>query len=61
MIHNLREAFNDLLNENDWMDESTRKVARVKVSQVIFLTEDVDSFVSQMINIIHLSRFRRML
>lgn len=39
MIHNLREAFNDLLNENDWMDESTRKVARVKVSQVIFLTE----------------------
>lgn len=30
MIHNLREAFNDLLNENDWMDESTRKVARVK-------------------------------
>lgn len=39
MIHNLREAFNDLLNENDWMDESTRKVARVKVSQVIILTE----------------------
>ena len=33
MIHNLREAFNDLLNENDWMDQSTRKVARVKVSQ----------------------------
>lgn len=39
MIHNLREAFNDLLNENDWMDESTRKVARVKVSQIIYLTE----------------------
>lgn len=30
MIHNLREAFNELLDENDWMDASTRKVARVK-------------------------------
>lgn len=37
MIHNLREAFNDLLNENDWMDESTRKVARVKVGQIIYM------------------------
>lgn len=26
MIHNLREAFNELLEENDWMDQETKKV-----------------------------------
>lgn len=32
MIYNLREVFNDFLNENDWMDEFMWKVVRVKVS-----------------------------
>jgi membrane metallo-endopeptidase-like protein 1 len=26
MIHNIREAFNELLNLNDWMDSETREV-----------------------------------
>ena len=30
MIHDIREAFNELLEENDWMDPETRKVAEVK-------------------------------
>ena len=25
MIHDIREAFNELLEENDWMDPETRK------------------------------------
>ena len=31
MIHNIRDAFYDLLTEADWMDEETRSVAREKV------------------------------
>ena len=34
MIHNLREAFNDLLMENDWMDDATRAVAREKANAI---------------------------
>ena len=34
MIHNLREAFNDLLMENDWMDHDTREVAREKANAI---------------------------
>ena len=34
MIHNLREAFNDLLMENDWMDQGTRAVAREKANAI---------------------------
>lgn len=30
MIHGIREAFNELLMENDWMDEETKKVAQEK-------------------------------
>ncbi|XP_064610281.1 neprilysin-1-like [Liolophura sinensis] len=30
MIHNLREAFDELLLDNDWMDDETRAVAREK-------------------------------
>lgn len=26
MIHSIREAFNELLDENDWMDDETRAV-----------------------------------
>ena len=32
MIGNLRAAFTDLLEENDWMDPDTREVAREKVN-----------------------------
>ena len=35
MIHDIREAFNELLEENDWMDPETRKVAEVKKIQKI--------------------------
>lgn len=27
MIHNIREAFNELLEENDWMDKETKRVS----------------------------------
>lgn len=30
MIHTIREAFNDLLAENHWMDDETRGVAKQK-------------------------------
>ncbi|KAL3861753.1 hypothetical protein ACJMK2_007776 [Sinanodonta woodiana] len=32
MIHDIREAFNELLEENDWMDDETRAVAREKAN-----------------------------
>lgn len=31
MIHNIREAFNELLEENEWMDDQTKSVAKEKV------------------------------
>lgn len=31
MIHNIREAFNEILKESDWMDEETKAVAKQKV------------------------------
>lgn len=30
MIHTIREAFNELLTENQWMDDETRAVAKEK-------------------------------
>lgn len=32
MIESIREAFNELLNENHWMDEQTRIVAKAKAN-----------------------------
>ncbi|CAH2003353.1 unnamed protein product [Acanthoscelides obtectus] len=32
MIHTIREAFNELLAENEWMDEETKKVAKQKAN-----------------------------
>lgn len=32
MIHSIREAFNELLNENVWMDDETREVAKEKAN-----------------------------
>ncbi|OQR78082.1 endothelin-converting enzyme 1-like [Tropilaelaps mercedesae] len=34
MIHNIREAFNELLEENDWMDKETKRVAREKANSM---------------------------
>jgi predicted metalloendopeptidase len=31
MIGNIRDAFNELLDELDWMDEPTKELAREKV------------------------------
>lgn len=32
MIHTIREAFNELLEENHWMDDETRAVAKEKAN-----------------------------
>lgn len=32
MIHTIREAFNELLEENHWMDDETRMVAKEKAN-----------------------------
>lgn len=34
MIHLIREAFNELLDENDWMDDETRSVAKEKANSM---------------------------
>ena len=35
MIGNIRNAFNELINDLDWMDEETKKLAREKVAYSI--------------------------
>lgn len=34
MIRNIREAFNELLNENVWMDEDTKHLAKQKADAI---------------------------
>ena len=34
MIHTLREAFNELLAENQWMDDETKAVAKKKADSM---------------------------
>lgn len=34
MIHSIREAFNELLDENEWMDDETKKVAKEKANSM---------------------------
>lgn len=34
MIHTIREAFNELLAENHWMDDETRAVAKEKADAI---------------------------
>ena len=34
MIHGIRDSFNELLNENHWMDDATRKVAKDKANSM---------------------------
>ncbi|XP_076318577.1 neprilysin-1-like [Tachypleus tridentatus] len=34
MIHNIREAFNELLEENEWMNHETRTVAKEKANAI---------------------------
>ena len=31
MIHNIREAFTEILEDSDWMDDATKGVAKEKV------------------------------
>lgn len=42
MIHNIRDAFNELLEQNQWMDKDTKEVAKEKVFKCLsqFLTND---------------------
>uniref|UniRef100_A0A2C9JGN5 Endothelin-converting enzyme 1 n=1 Tax=Biomphalaria glabrata TaxID=6526 RepID=A0A2C9JGN5_BIOGL len=35
MIHDIREAFNELLEENEWMDEKTRQFAKEKANAMV--------------------------
>ena len=37
MIHDIREAFNELLEENEWMDDKTRVFAKEKVKRDVCL------------------------
>lgn len=37
MIHNLRTAFGELVDENKWMDDATRTLAKEKVLGNVFL------------------------
>ena len=41
MIHNIRDAFNEILAESEWMDEDTKVVAEAKVCslQITFLVK----------------------
>ncbi len=32
MIHNIRDAFNEILEESVWMDDETKAVAKEKVA-----------------------------
>lgn len=34
MIHNIRQAFNELLQYNEWMDDETRNVAKEKADSI---------------------------
>ena len=34
MIHDIREAFNELLEHNEWMDDETRAVAKDKANSM---------------------------
>ena len=35
MIHNIRDAFNEILVNSDWMDDETKAVAKEKVKGII--------------------------
>jgi membrane metallo-endopeptidase-like protein 1 len=37
MVANLRESFSDMIMENGWMDEQTKKIAIEKVKLKIFI------------------------
>ncbi len=34
MIRNIREAFNELLDENEWMDNETKQLAKEKANAI---------------------------
>lgn len=37
MVEDLRAAFKEMLEENDWMDDATRSYAKLKADQMIAL------------------------
>ena len=50
MIHNIREAFTEILEDSDWMDDATKAVAKEKVSVIVstdsYLCHDAESSLS---------------
>ena len=46
MIHNIREAFSELLEEVPWMDDNTREVAREKVGSTWLIYENITPWIS---------------
>lgn len=42
MIRELKKAFNGLLDELDWMDDNTKKLAREKVAHFILCSRIFD-------------------
>ncbi|XP_065200179.1 neprilysin-1 isoform X2 [Planococcus citri] len=68
MIRNIREAFNELLDENEWMDEETKKLAREKAEamnerigypEILTQFEELD-VEYQKLNVTHQHFFRNM-
>jgi predicted metalloendopeptidase len=41
MIHNIRDAFNELLEANKWMDADTKSVAKEKVIYYVHYLGDI--------------------
>ena len=41
MIHNIRDAFNELLEANKWMDDDTKSVAKEKVNYYVHYLGDI--------------------
>jgi hypothetical protein len=50
MIHNIREAFYELLEEADWMDSPTRVVAREKVRVSYLVTGSLTDWLIRRVN-----------
>jgi membrane metallo-endopeptidase-like protein 1 len=42
MISDIREAFNEILFESDWMDEETKVVAKEKVGMITVAADTLD-------------------
>ena len=49
MIHNIRDAFNELLETNKWMDDDTKSVAKEKVSYYVYCFWYISIYVGYLI------------